>query len=215
MTIDHVDFAGLLCARLCHDLLSPVGALGNGIELLGDEDDPSRQAQCLSLLEESARATANKLTFFRLAFGAAGSFGDRISTAEIATALKGYFAPSKPLAVNWFIDPPALPKWLAKIVLNLGGLAGDALVRGGQVDIGLEVGAGQVELAVRADGDRLALDPAVRQALSGATVPDDLSIRAVTAFLVHDLVQRRNGRLQISAPDTAPLVFGVTVPFDD
>src|SRR3712207_9011232 len=68
------EFASLLCSRLCHDLLSPVGALNNGIELLADEHDPEMRARCLDLLGESARASANKLKFFRLAFGAAGGF---------------------------------------------------------------------------------------------------------------------------------------------
>ena len=76
------EFASLLCSRLCHDLLSPVGALNNGIELLADEHDPEMRARCLDLLGESARASANKLKFFRLAFGAAGGFADEVDTRE-------------------------------------------------------------------------------------------------------------------------------------
>src|SRR4051794_41217827 len=75
MTISAVVFASLLCSRLCHDLLSPVGALNNGLELLADEHDPEMRARCLELLSDSAKASANKLKFFRLAFGAAGGFG--------------------------------------------------------------------------------------------------------------------------------------------
>ena len=73
-----IDLASLLCSRLCHDLLSPVGALNNGIELLADEQDPEMRERCLELLAESARASANKLKFFRLAFGAAGGFGEEV-----------------------------------------------------------------------------------------------------------------------------------------
>ena len=76
MNISATDFASLLCSRLCHDLLSPVGALNNGIELLADEHDPAMRERCLELLADSARASANKLKFFRLAFGAAGGFGE-------------------------------------------------------------------------------------------------------------------------------------------
>jgi hypothetical protein len=68
-----IDLASLLCSRLCHDLLSPVGALNNGIELLADEDDPEMRERCLELLAESARASANKLKFFRLALGPAAA----------------------------------------------------------------------------------------------------------------------------------------------
>ena len=64
------DLAALLCSRLCHDLLSPVGALSNGIELLADETDPEMQKRCVELLEQSAKTSTDKLKFFRLAFGA-------------------------------------------------------------------------------------------------------------------------------------------------
>ena len=60
-----VDFASLLCSRLCHDLMSPVGALNNGIELMADEQDPEMRDRCVELLADSAKATANKLKFFR------------------------------------------------------------------------------------------------------------------------------------------------------
>src|ERR1044071_6387407 len=86
-----VDLASLLCSRLCHDLMSPVGALNNGIELLGDEQDPDMRERCLELLADSAVATANKLKFFRLAFGAAGGFADAIDTGDAKAALKGVF----------------------------------------------------------------------------------------------------------------------------
>ena len=64
-----IELASLMCSRLCHDLMSPVGALNNGIELLVDEQDPEMREKCLELLAESAKASANKLKFFRLAFG--------------------------------------------------------------------------------------------------------------------------------------------------
>jgi hypothetical protein len=70
------DLAALLCSRLCHDLLSPVGAMSNGLELLAEEQDPEMRKRCVELLEQSARISSDKLRFFRLAFGAAGGFGD-------------------------------------------------------------------------------------------------------------------------------------------
>ncbi|MFL6735093.1 MAG: histidine phosphotransferase, partial [Sphingomicrobium sp.] len=86
-----VDLASLLCSRLCHDLMSPVGALNNGLELLADEQDPDMREKCMELLADSARTSANKLKFFRLAFGAAGGFGDSIETREARLALEGLF----------------------------------------------------------------------------------------------------------------------------
>src|SRR4051812_45621008 len=101
--VNAIDLASLLCSRLCHDLMSPVGALNNGIELLADETDPDMQEKCLELLADSARATANKLKFFRLAFGAGGGFADEIDTREAEAALEGLFGDGK-VELGWAVS---------------------------------------------------------------------------------------------------------------
>ncbi|MEO6360235.1 MAG: histidine phosphotransferase family protein, partial [Sphingomicrobium sp.] len=129
-----VDLASLLCSRLCHDLMSPVGALNNGLELLADEQDPAMRDKCLELLGESARASANKLKFFRLAFGAAGGFGESVDTREAHSALSGLFGPERRIELGWIVADSKLPKGAIKLLLNLALIAGDALVRGGRLD---------------------------------------------------------------------------------
>ena len=119
-----VDFASLLCSRLCHDLVGPVGAIYNGVELLADENDPDMRERCLELLADSARQTANKLKFFRLAFGAAGGFGAQVDTREARTALEGLFSDRR-IALEWLVGAPSLPKDAMKILLNLAMTAGD------------------------------------------------------------------------------------------
>ena len=118
-----VDLASLLCSRLCHDLMSPVGALNNGIELLADETDPEMRDKCLELLADSARASANKLKFFRLAFGAAGGFGEEIDTLEAEVALEGLFGPERRIELGWVVGDEKLPKDAVKLLLNLAMLA--------------------------------------------------------------------------------------------
>src|SRR6185312_8935931 len=108
------EFASLLCSRLCHDLLSPVGALNNGIELLADEHDPEMRARCLELLAESARASANKLKFFRLAFGAAGGFADNVDTREAKGAIEGLFGSEGRIQLGWMVSEPAMSKGAIK-----------------------------------------------------------------------------------------------------
>src|SRR3954451_23564733 len=122
------EFASLLCSRLCHDLMSPVGALNNGLELLADEQDEDMRDKCLELLADSARASANKLKFFRLAFGAGGGFGEAIDTHEAQSALEGVFGPERRIEVGWVVTDGKLPKGAIKLLLNLSLLAGDALV---------------------------------------------------------------------------------------
>ena len=119
-----VDLASLLCSRLCHDLMSPVGALNNGIELLADEQDPEMRDKCLELLADSARASANKLKFFRLAFGAGGGFGDEIDTREAQAALEGRVRARRRIELGWMVGDDKLPKGAIKLLLNLALIAG-------------------------------------------------------------------------------------------
>ena len=97
--------------------MSPVGALNNGIELLADETDPDMREQCLELLADSARATANKLKFFRLAFGAGGGFADEVDTREAEAAIEGLFGDGK-VELGWVVEDEKLPKG-ATVLLNL------------------------------------------------------------------------------------------------
>ncbi|QIG80244.1 histidine phosphotransferase family protein [Stakelama tenebrarum] len=208
MNISPTEFASLLCSRLCHDLLSPVGALNNGLELLADEHDPEMRARCLELLGESARASANKLKFFRLAFGAAGGFGETVDTREAHAAIEGLFGDNQRVQIGWMIEDSVLPKQAIKVLLNLALIAGDALIRGGQLDIGAEVVGDQVEIVVRADGPRIVLDPELRVALSGGSDEVPVTPRAAAAYLVQALVSAGNGQLQVSPPDAEFLLFG-------
>ncbi|MDH7972223.1 histidine phosphotransferase family protein [Sphingomonas sp. AR_OL41] len=210
MSISPVDFASLLCSRLCHDLLSPVGALNNGLELLADEHDPEMRQRCLELLAESAKASANKLKFFRLAFGAAGGFGETIDTREARAAIEGLFGANHRVNLGWLIEDPTLPKGGIKVLLNLALLAGDALIRGGQLDIGAEYQNGQVEIVVRAEGPRIILDAELRQALLGETGDAVVTPRAAAAYLVHALVAEGGGTVQVSEAGEPVLLFGAT-----
>lgn len=210
MNISPTDFASLLCSRLCHDLLSPVGALNNGLELLADEHDPEMRARCLELLSESAKASANKLKFFRLAFGAAGGFGETVDTREAQAALDGLFGDNHRVNIGWMVDDPVLPKTAIKVLLNLSLIGGDALIRGGQLDIGAEVVDGHIEIVVRADGPRIVLDPELRAALAGGKDDMPITPRAAAAYLAHALVTQGGGVLQVSPPDSDVLLFGAS-----
>jgi len=207
-----VDLASLLCSRLCHDLMSPIGALNNGIELLADEDDPDMREKCLELLADSARASANKLKFFRLAFGAAGGFGEEIDTHEAEVALDGLFGAERRIELGWMVSDEKLPKGAVKLLLNLAMLAGDALVRGGRLDVGAERRNGEVELAVRAEGPRILLDPSLRETLSNGANGASVEARAAGAWLAHNLVAEAGGALQLSDPTSEALTIGARLP---
>ena len=207
-----IELASLLCSRLCHDLLSPVGALNNGIELLSDEQDPEMRERCLELLAESARASANKLKFFRLAFGAAGGFGDEIDTREARTALEGLYGPDKHIELGWMVAGDKLPKGAVKLLLNLAMIAGDALVRGGRLDVGAERQDGALELVIRAQGPRILLDPRLRETIAKGHSDGEVEPRAAGAWLAHSLAAEAGGTIQLSDPAAEALLIGVTLP---
>ncbi len=207
-----VDLASLLCSRLCHDLMSPVGALNNGIELMANEQDPEMREKCLELLAESARASANKLKFFRLAFGAAGGFGDSIDTREAQAALEGVFGRERRIELGWMVPGDKLPKGAVKLLLNLALLAGDALVRGGRLDVGAETSDDLIELVIRAEGPRILLDPILRETLVGGQAGGTVEPRAAGAWLAHSLVAEAGGSIQLSGPAAETLVIGAAVP---
>ncbi len=206
-----VDFASLLCSRLCHDLMSPVGALNNGIELLADETDPDMREKCLELLADSARASANKLKFFRLAFGAAGGFGEEIDTREAQSALEGLFGAERRIELGWVVSDNKLPKDAVKLLLNLSLLVGDALVRGGRLDVGAERREDEIELAVRGEGPRILLDPALRETLANGA-KGTIEPRAAGAWLAYSLISEAGGSIQITDPSAEALMIGVRIP---
>ncbi len=205
------EFASLLCSRLCHDLLSPIGALNNGIELLADEHDPDMRARCLDLLGESARASANKLKFFRLAFGAAGGFSEEVDTREARTAIEGLFGADGRIQTGWMVEEPTMSKSALKVLLNLVLIAGDALVRGGRLDVGAERHEEGVDIVVRSEGSRIVLDPELRRVLSGEASEDEVAPRAAAAWLVRSLIDEGGGELQFMDEEEGVLLLGASL----
>ena len=216
MTDASLDLASLLCSRLCHDLLSPVGALSNGLELLADEKDPEMRKRCFELLEQSAKTSADKLKFFRLAFGAAGGFDSLVPVEEPRALVDALVGNNGRIAVTWALGAPALPKPAVKTLLNLALIGIDALVRGGTLDIGAELRAdeelGSVsEIAIRAAGPKIAFDRVIGRALDGSLADDELSSRTAPAFMLHQLATSLGGGLQYALSDDA-LVLGAVLP---
>lgn len=205
------ELAALLCSRLCHDMLSPVGALSNGLELLADETDPAMRKQCIELMEQSATSSTNKLKFFRLAFGAAGGFGDAVPVEESQDVINALAEGAKGVEVNWAIEGSSLPKPAVKVMLNFAQIAMDALVRGGSLDIGAEMREGAAEIVVRASGERIAFDDAIGEAIEGNSSEEGLTSRTAAAHMIALLAEETGGGLQYKRSDDA-LVLGAVLP---
>ncbi|WP_338467714.1 histidine phosphotransferase family protein [Novosphingobium sp. ZN18A2] len=211
MTTSSLDLASLLCSRLCHDMLSPVGALSNGLELLADEKDPEMRKRCFELLEQSAKTSADKLRFFRLAFGAAGGFGDLVPVAEARTLVDALIGNNGRIEAKWALGSDALPKPAIKTLLNLALIGIEALVRGGVLELAAENKDGASEIVVRAAGAKIAFDPAVGEALEGKVTGADLSSRTAPAAMLYELAESLGGGLQFALTADA-LVMGAVLP---
>ena len=205
------DLAAMLCSRLCHDMLSPVGALANGLELLADEQDPAMRARCIELLEQSARISTDKLRFFRLAFGAAGGFGEAIPIAEARQVIEALAADARRVEVNWAIAEPSLPKPAVKVLLNLAQIALESLERGGALDIGAERREGAVEIVARARGERIAFDENIGRALQGELDAGELTSRTAPAHMIALMAEELAGGLQYKLGEGV-LVLGAVLP---
>src|SRR5262245_51651310 len=116
--LDPLDLAALLCSRVCHDVISPVGAIVNGLEVLEDENDASMRDFALDLIRKSARQASARLQFARLAFGAAGSSGAAIDLGDAEQVARGLF-PDDKVAFSWSAPRLLFPKKRVKLLLNL------------------------------------------------------------------------------------------------
>jgi histidine phosphotransferase ChpT len=160
VTLASLDLAALLCSKLCHDVISPVGAIVNGLEVMEEDDTPSTQEFALDLIRKSARQASARLQFARLAFGSAGSAGAAIDLGDAASVAKGMFLDDK-IALNWSVPRALMPKNQVKLLLNLVVLGTSAIPRGGSIDVAGE----NVEGETRASRSRRrASTPASRPA---------------------------------------------------
>ena len=205
------DLAALLCSKLCHDLLSPVGAMNNGLELLADETDPEMRKRCMDLLADSARAAADKLKFFRLAFGAAGGFGSEVDPEEARAVLAPLVTSSGRTQLEWSVPSGLLPKRAVKILLNLVHITNDALVRGGTLSVGAENRGSEQEIVIRANGPKIVLDAAIRSALQGGLTEDQVDSRTAPAWMVHQLAHEAGGMIQLAEPNAEQLIIGALI----
>ena len=131
---DALELAALLCSRVCHDLISPVGAIVNGLEVLDDNPKPEDRDFALDLIRKSARTASARLQFCRLAFGAAGSSGAQIDLGDAQTMARGHLEDGK-TSITWNLPRLLLPKNRVKLLLNMLVIAQHTIPRGGTLSV--------------------------------------------------------------------------------
>jgi histidine phosphotransferase ChpT len=135
-----------------------------------------------------------------------------VDTHEAQAALEGVFGPERRIELGWVVAEGKLPKGAVKLLLNLALLAGDALVRGGRLDVGAESNDEQIELVIRGEGPRILLDPVLRETLLNGVSADAVEPRAAGAWLAHALAAEAGGTIQVSDPSSEALLVGAVLP---
>jgi histidine phosphotransferase ChpT len=178
LTLSGPDLAALLCSRVCHDVISPVGAINNGLELL---DEGGSDADAMDLIRTSAINASVRLKFARLAFGASGSAGASIDTGEAEKAAKDFAAAEKKAEVTWNGPRAIVPKNRVKMLLNLFLVAYSAIPRGGNVDVVLENPETDARFEITVKGRMMRL-PAKFVALSEGTEEEAVDAHSVQPY---------------------------------
>lgn len=151
ISLDSLDLAALLCSRVCHDVISPVGAIVNGLEVLEDDNDASMREFALELIQKSAKQASARLQFARLAFGAAGSAGAAIDLGDAEQVARGLFLDDK-ISFAWSAPRLLFPKNRVKLLLNLIMIATTAIPRGGSIAASVSGDADRCEFVIKAKG---------------------------------------------------------------
>lgn len=168
IAIGALDLAALLCSRVCHDLISPVGAIVNGIEVMEEDKDEETKIFALDLIKKSARQASAKLQFCRLAFGAAGSAGAEIDLGDAEKAARGLFEDNKTTLV-WNLPRQLLAKNRVKLLMNMILIAGGTISRGGTLTVDPVPGEqGTLGFEVTAAGFNARLSPMTAELLAGS-----------------------------------------------
>ncbi|WP_337267586.1 histidine phosphotransferase ChpT [Oryzifoliimicrobium ureilyticus] len=164
LTLSGPDLAALLCSRVCHDVISPVGAINNGLELL---DEGGADADAMDLIRTSALNASVRLKFARLAFGASGSVGASIDTGEAERAVRDFAAAEKKTEISWSGPRAIIAKNRVKLLLNLFLVASSAIPRGGSLDVTLENPDGEAKFSIVAKGRMLRVPPKFMELMNG------------------------------------------------
>jgi histidine phosphotransferase ChpT len=166
LALDPIDLAALLCSRVCHDIISPVGAIINGLEVMEEEKDAEMRGFALGLIKKSAEQASARLQFCRLAFGAAGSAGALIDTSDAETVARGLFGGDR-TELKWNVPAVLMPKNKVKLVLNLCQIAAAAIPRGGVIEVTLRGSEDTARLTIAAKGANAKLASHIPLLLTG------------------------------------------------
>ncbi|HWA88696.1 MAG TPA: histidine phosphotransferase family protein [Rhizomicrobium sp.] len=200
--MNELDFSAFLVSRVCHDLVSPLGAVVNGLEVLEDERDAAMRADALKIVASSAAQALARIQFMRIAFGAAGSAGAELDLGEVGRLVGGLFEGSK-IKLEWDVAHLHWPKDWAKLLMNATLLAADCLPRGGQVKVSASADPAAPAFRIKASGSHARVLDEVEKAVRGEANSGATDARGVQPFLTHKLARSLNAGLTLTVGEGA------------
>jgi len=204
VSLSGLDLAALLCSRVCHDLISPAGAIVNGLEVLEDSKDEETKTFALDLIKKSAHVASARLQFCRIAFGAAGSAGAQIDLGDAGSVAKGFIEDEK-VKLAWNLPRVMLPKNRVKLALNLLLIGIQAIPRGGTLTID-PVGEGEtLGFRLSATGLNARVPPTALELLGGGEAGRTIDAHAIQPYYT-GLLARDCGMAVTIAPEGEAIV---------
>src|SRR5229473_8164214 len=199
VALDALDLAALLCSRVCHDLISPTGAIVNGLEVLDEKDsDPESRIFALDLIRKSARTASARLQFCRLAFGAAGSASAQIDLGDAHGMARALIEDDK-TQLAWNLPRMLLPKNRVKLLLNMLIIASQTIPRGGTITVD-PIGQGDgVGFRLAASGLNARIPQAVPALLEGAAENGSIDAHAIQPFYAGLLARACGLKVELKA----------------
>ncbi len=192
-TLSDIDLAALLCSRVCHDVISPVGAIANGLEVLDDEDDASMKEIAMDLVRRSAQQASAKLQFCRIAFGAAGSAGSHLDLNDAGEVAKNFIGDEK-ISLTWETPNETREKTQVKLLLNLLLMATTTVPRGGEIAVSL-VGD---NISVRSSGANAKVPEKTIAFMNDPSDDSEMDARLVQVYYTMRLAQSGSYSLMIT-----------------
>jgi len=193
------DLASLLASRLCHDAVSPVGAIRTGLEML--DEDPN-DAEAMNLTRESTARAVAKLQFLRIAFGASGSAAAPIDLGDARSLTEGLMAFEK-ANLTWEGERAYVPKNVAKLIMNLVLVANASVPRGPAVEVRIEALEPETRIAITARGKPLRVPAVFRQMVQGETLEGPVDAQSVQLYYTLLLANLANLDIELSQDETS------------
>ncbi|MCX7328092.1 MAG: histidine phosphotransferase family protein [Hyphomicrobiales bacterium] len=211
VTLEGLDLASLLCSRVCHDVISPVGAIVNGIELY-DSGDASMKEFSIDLVRKSSRQASARLQFARLAFGAAGSAGAMIDTGDAGLVANAFFADEK-INLVWEVPRALLPKNQVKLILNLVMVATHAIPRGGSLTVAGTIAGEQGDFVLTATGINARMPHNAEDLIAGRAPNGVVDAHAIQPYYAGQIAQAAGMAVQFAIEgDTVTIKAGKADP---